>query len=602
MSDMPWRCVELRRRVHFKALCGTLIASEVVEALFVSNTVLIGSDQPRSSQIFCLIELMTESAPFLLEPADVQSLQRFISKLSALRYCEKSTAERLDLGDLADLQWRSTPIYRSEHLASRDPLALAIDLFLLQGSLSAGELDRLFSRSERDVLIRAGLLAIDDMGMVRARAALFPVGNRLVFSDFAWPELPHPGYTAVPRDYVMAIGLDSRLLGRCTPRRSFRNALDLCTGSGMQALLASSHARQVLASDINPRAARCTRFNAQASGATNLEVVVGDLFEPVRGESFDLITANPPFVPSPFDTLRFRDGGRSGEDIQERLIAGLPHHLAPGGFAQIVTELGESDDRPHNQNDSLVHRLRQWLNGAPMDIHILRLREHPAMKYAVGHAKGDDYQTFLDSTDAWASNLRSQGYARVVTLVISFQWSDLSCGPPWTRIDQSPPPRRPAGAEIDCAFLAERLARRLDCDQFLTRSSLRRTGQIALLEAHVLGTNIRAKTQATLLGQALTIEHQLDPLEREILHRLQGIEVDSKELDQAEQKPGTPVPDLIRFFHDLRVDEPAVISAIGSLLRRQLVRADGPLKRSFANEAGELCRVDLGTSCPVPLL
>jgi hypothetical protein len=29
--------------------------------------------------------------------------------------------------------------------------------------------------------------------------------------------------------------------------------------------------------------------------------------------------------------LGFRDGGRSGEDIQKRIVAGLPDHLAPGG-------------------------------------------------------------------------------------------------------------------------------------------------------------------------------------------------------------------------------------------------------------------------------
>lgn len=223
-------------------------------------------------------------------------------------------------------------------MANRDPLALAIDLFLLQGSLLADELDRLFALPERDVLIQVGLLVIDETGLARARASLFPVGDRLIFSDHAWPELPHPGYATVPCDHVMAIGSDSRRLARCTIRRPFRAALDLCTGSGIHALLASIHSSQVLAVDINPRAARCTRFNAQASDTTNLEIVVGDLFEAVRGGPFDLITANPPFVPSPLETLRFRDGGRSGKDLQKRIVTGLPHHLAPGGMAQVVIE------------------------------------------------------------------------------------------------------------------------------------------------------------------------------------------------------------------------------------------------------------------------
>jgi hypothetical protein len=172
----------------------------------------------------------------------------------------------------------------------------------------------------------------------------------------------------------------------------------------------------VIAVDINPRAARCTRFNVRASGAANVEIAVGNLFEPVRGERFDLITANPPFVPSPVDSVRYRDGGHSGEDVQQHIVAGLSHHLAPGGIAQIVTELGERD------NEAISDRLRGWLGGAPMDIHILRLRVHSATSYAIGHAEGDyDYGAFLDSVHDWAGNLRTQGYSRIVSVLLAFQ-------------------------------------------------------------------------------------------------------------------------------------------------------------------------------------
>jgi len=128
---------------------------------------------------------------------------------------------------------------------------------------------------------------------------------------------------------------------------------------------------------------------------------------------------------------------------------------------------------------------------------------------------------------------------------------------PWERIDESPPPRRTAGAEIDAAFLAERLTRHIDWQQVLSNSRLCRSGPIALLDARMLGSDIHAKAKATLLGRALTIEHYLDPVEREILDRMDG---------------GIPVPDLIRIFCDLEVDEPTVIAAARSLLRRQLVR------------------------------
>ncbi len=475
-------------------------------------------------------------ASFLVDEADVPALRGAVQTIARIGIPPKGVRERLGLDDITDLIWRALPAYREERLANRDPLALAIELFLLQTALPGDELNRLFAPSDRDVLMRAGVLSIEE-GRARARASLFPVGDQLVFSDQAWPELLYPRNTAVPYDQVMFVGLDSRHLARCTSRRRMGSALDLCTGSGIQALLASAHSQRVLAVDINPRAANCARFNAQALGITNLEVAIGDLFAPAGGQRFDLITANPPFVPSPVDALQFRDGGRSGEDIQKRIIAGLPGHLAPGGIAQIITELGERDHEP------LVHRLREWLGDAPMDIHVLRLREHSAIKYAIGHAKGEDYDEFLDSVHAWSSNLRMQGFVRVVSLLISLEWSDAACGPPWERVEESQPPKAAAGVEIEAAFLAERLSLKPDLGEILRRSWLRLAGPVALLDARVMGSDIPANAKASRLGQALTIEYQLDAVEQEVLRRIEGRSTAS---EMSEEKAMTAVRSLLR--------------------------------------------------------
>ena len=493
-------------------------------------------------------------ATFLVNDADVPALRQTIANIGRLGYSEEAVRERLGLSDLTELRWRALPAYRAERLAGRDPLALAIDLFLLQGALPAGERDHLFDACDRDLLIGAGLLEVDQAGCARARASLFPAGGRLIFSDHAWPELPHPGLVPVPYDSVMFVGADSRHLARCTSRRRVRSALDLCTGSGIHALLAAAHSERVLAVDINPRAARCARFNAQALGIANLEVVIGDLFEPAGRQRFDLITANPPFVPSPVDTLGFRDGGRSGEDIQKRIVAGLPHYLAPAGMAHMVTELGERAQEP------LAGRLRQWLDGAPMDIHVLRLGDYDATTYAIGHAKGEGYESFLDSTGAWARNLRAQGYARVVLVLVSFQWSSPACGAPWDRIEESRRLQRSAGAEIGAAFVAERLARHPDLGQHLERIWLRRADPIARFDASVLGGTVPRKSTATRLGQALSIEHELQPVEQQLLALMEGRVAASEFLRS----------------HDLDLPEASVLEAIRSLLRRRLVLIDAP--------------------------
>jgi hypothetical protein len=487
-----------------------------------------------------------EATPFLLDPGDVPDFRTAIAEIARNGYSESAVCQRLGLGDITELKWKALPIYRDERLAQRDPQVLAMELFLLQGAIPAAELNQLFSASSQVVLQRAGILEIDSSGLARARASLFPVGDRLIFSDHAWHKLPHPGYTTVPRDLVMFVGTDSRWLARATVRRPVHAALDLCTGSGVQALLAAAHSERVLAVDINPRAVRCARFNATISGAANLEVAEGNLYEPVSAnDRFELITANPPFVSSPVDDIMFRDGGPSGEAIQQRIVAGLPRHLAPGGIAQIVTELGEREGEP------IVERVRQWLDGAAMDIHILRLRTYSADYYAIGHSSSDGgYGDYLESVGAWARNLRDQGYARIVSVLIAFEWSDPKAGAPWDRVDESQPPKRDAGAEIEAVFSVERAVRK---NRASDRHWVRRAGPIALTESRMLGSEIPVAARATPLGRALTAEYTLGPVEREILNRL-------------EQPCG-----VAELLASLNMERNTVFAAIDSLRRRGLV-------------------------------
>ena len=84
----------------------------------------------------------------------------------------------------------------------------------------------------------------------------------------------------------------ARVLDSLTPRPRVDRALDVGTGSGIHALLAAQHARQVIATDVNPRALAYTELNAALNGLRNIETRQGSLFEPVEGETFDLITCS----------------------------------------------------------------------------------------------------------------------------------------------------------------------------------------------------------------------------------------------------------------------------------------------------------------------
>jgi release factor glutamine methyltransferase len=136
------------------------------------------------------------------------------------------------------------------------------------------------------------------------------------------PKVPRTGE-------FFASQIDSRLVQRDW------DVLDMGTGSGVCAVFAAKHARRVVAVDINAAAVRCAGINALLNHLEHkIDVRHGDLFAPVRGERFDLILFNPPFVQAaPRDD---RDRAWRSKDVAERFAAGLAANLRPGGSALVL--------------------------------------------------------------------------------------------------------------------------------------------------------------------------------------------------------------------------------------------------------------------------
>lgn len=111
--------------------------------------------------------------------------------------------------------------------------------------------------------------------------------------------------------------------------------LDLGTGTGVCAVFAARHARQVVAVDINAAAVRCAKANALLNHAEDrIDVRHGDLFQPVAGRRFDLVLFNPPYLPGqPRDD---RDRAWRSNDVAARFAEGLGRHLKPGGAALLL--------------------------------------------------------------------------------------------------------------------------------------------------------------------------------------------------------------------------------------------------------------------------
>ena len=132
--------------------------------------------------------------------------------------------------------------------------------------------------------------------------------------------------------------------------------LDLCTGSGCIAVATAVHLPQarVTASDISAAALAVAARNVRRHGVgERVELVLSDLFDGLAGRRFDLVVANPPYVPAagmaklPAE-YRAEPGlglasGADGLDAVLQILLDAPRHLGEDGV--LICEVGESDER-----------------------------------------------------------------------------------------------------------------------------------------------------------------------------------------------------------------------------------------------------------------
>jgi len=119
------------------------------------------------------------------------------------------------------------------------------------------------------------------------------------------------------------------------------NVLEIGTGTGIIAIIASKKAKKVVTVDINRYAVECARKNTEINLAC-VDIRWGDLFDPVDDEKFDLILFNTPYLPIEDDELvddeleAAWNGGKDGRFVINRFIKGLVEHLNPCGRVQLV--------------------------------------------------------------------------------------------------------------------------------------------------------------------------------------------------------------------------------------------------------------------------
>ncbi|MBS1263997.1 MAG: Release factor glutamine methyltransferase [Methanonatronarchaeales archaeon] len=125
---------------------------------------------------------------------------------------------------------------------------------------------------------------------------------------------------------------DSLLLAGEAASREGRRLLDVGTGTGFVAAAASSGFQEIVAVDIDPLAVALAERNLP-----NATVKQSDLFESAGG-TFDLVTFNPPYLPTDraTETDAALDGGPTGREVLKRFASDLPGYLEQDGSALVL--------------------------------------------------------------------------------------------------------------------------------------------------------------------------------------------------------------------------------------------------------------------------
>ena len=311
---------------------------------------------------------------------------------------------------------------------SRDAQGNLLLLFLVGRALDEATCEATFGGATLAQLLDFGLLLrthVNARVLVHSAVQIYPLAlrSRELMLATDW-DLDGTDSSRDRRYAVMPIGLDSLQLAlSLPPSLTGMRVLDVCSGSGIQALTAAAHgAADVLATDISARALRFVCFNTALNALDDVvRVAEGSCYQPARGEVFDVILANPPFVavpPTEVEAVRpalYVSGGADGADVVRELVCGavaaregaVSGILAPGGCLLLVAQLPEID------------AAHVWLLGAIRAGEAQRSAQRSAVEIAIVYdprhtqsaeqyaaARAADYGC---SARDWAASMRAAG-------------------------------------------------------------------------------------------------------------------------------------------------------------------------------------------------
>lgn len=358
---------------------------------------------------------------------DPEDFHRLRGVLEAANYTDGGVLEALGIKDFPSIRGDDVPLLL-RRTKRGTPLDTLIRLFLIEVPTDVEAVRRAVRPMKLETWGEAGLVQIH-RGAVVAAVKLLPFQNLVLAFDLPRRLLQ----SGLGQDYVMGVGSSSLTLSNLTVCRHTPYTLDLGTGCGIQALLAAQHSDSVLAVDRNPRAVQLATFNAKLNGITNIEYLEGDLFEPVRGQTFDLVISNPPFVISPEMRYIYRDSGLEADQICRKIVRQAPEFVREGGYCQILCNWVEY------AGQNWQEQLEGWFEGTGCDVWVIRSETCDADTYAstwIRHTERAEPEQFAQRFDKWMAYYEQQGIEAVGAGLITMRRSSAHAN--WFQADDAP--------------------------------------------------------------------------------------------------------------------------------------------------------------------
>ncbi len=354
----------------------------------------------------------------------------------------------LSAGELA-------PLVRATRLGDR--LDVLARLFLIGEPVSLTEATEALRPLAIEAWAASGVVATDG-DTVRGLVVIRPLGDpddRLVVHDRPGPS------GAVAADHVLGVSASTAALAGATIRRPISAAFDLGTGCGVQAVHAAAHSTRVVASDVNPRAIALATLTMELNDLRQVSVRLGDRFDPVTDDRFELIVANPPFVISPSRRYLFRDSGLPVDEVCRSIVRAAPDRLTTGGHCQLLASWA------HVAGEDWHDRLAGWFEGTGCDAYVLQREAlEPSAHAASWLRQTEQPDRWRDEFEEWMAYIEAHHIEAVGFGMITMR--KRADGPTWFRAEEAPQDLvMPCGDHLGAVFELADFLHALNDDQLL---------------------------------------------------------------------------------------------------------------------------------------